>query len=269
MCTEQDYAAVNGTRLYYEISGAGDPLVLIHGNTLDTRCWDDQFAAFARHYRVIRYDMRGYGRSALPTTESYAPADDLMALLSYLEVGHAHILGLSRGGAVAIDFALAYPQATDTLILADAGLWKFDWQEFGEFSSQVRAAGVASGIEAARELWLAGALFAPAMSMPTVAERLKQMVTEYSGWHWVNKESLDLAESPQRERFGAIVSPTLVLVGEQDLPDFHAIAGAILSGVPHATRLVLAGVGHLSNMEDPLRFNQAVLDFLAETKREH
>lgn len=269
MQTEHGYAPVNGTRLYYEICGAGDPLVLIHGNTLDTRCWDDQFAVFARHYRVIRYDMRGYGQSALPTSESYTPADDLMALLSWLDIGHAHILGLSRGGAVAIDFALAFAQATDTLILADTGLWRFDWQEFGEFSSRVRAAGMASGLDAAREQWLAGALFAPVMTMPAVAERLKQMVTDYSGWHWLHKESLDLMEPPQHERFDAIVAPTLVLVGEQDLPDFHAIAQLILDGVPDAKRLVLPGVGHLSNMEDPVRFNQAVLDFLAEKKREH
>jgi len=116
------FADVNGTRLYYEMAGSGPALVLIHGHTLDTRMWDDQFEPFARDYRVIRYDQRGYGKSAPPTAESYSPADDLMALLRYLGLSSAHILGQSRGGAGAIDFALTYPEATTTLIAVDAVL---------------------------------------------------------------------------------------------------------------------------------------------------
>lgn len=263
MQTVRDIAVVNGTRLYYELAGVGNPLVLIHGNTLDTRMWDDQFAAFARHYRVLRYDMRGYGGSALPSAAAHAPAEDLKALLSLLDLGHAHILGLSRGGAVAIDFALTYPASTDTLILADTGLWKFEWQEFGEFSSNVRSAAVTSGIEAARELWLAGSLFAPAMENSRLAARLQEMLAAYSGWHWLNNEALHLSESTQLERMHTIMAATLVLVGERDLQDFHRIADALVQAAPNAVKVLLPGVGHLSNMEDPLHFNEAVLDFLA------
>ena len=136
----QDLAHVNGTRLYYEMAGSGDPLVLIHGHTLDTRMWGDQFEPFARHYRVIRYDMRVYGKSALPTADSYAPADDLMALLRHLGLRSAHILGQSRGGAVAIDFALTYPEATATLIAVDAVLRRFQWKGFGKSLSEIHSA---------------------------------------------------------------------------------------------------------------------------------
>lgn len=263
MQTVRDIAVVNGTRLYYELAGVGNPLVLIHGNTLDTRMWDDQVAAFACHYRVIRYDMRGYGRSALPSAAPYAPADDLKALLSHLGLSHVHILGLSRGGAVAIDFALTYPESTDTLILADTGLWKFEWQEFGEFSSSVRSAAVTSGIEVARALWLAAPLFAPAMENPRLAARLKEMLAAYSGWHWLNNETLDLPESIQFERIHTILAATLIMVGERDIQDFHAIADALVQSVPNAVKVLLPGVGHLSNMEDPLHFNETVLHFLA------
>jgi 3-oxoadipate enol-lactonase len=266
MPTERDFAAVNGTRLYYEADGVGNPLVLIHGNTLDTRMWDDQFPAFARHYHVIRYDMRGYGQSALPSAEPYAPAQDLKALLAYLDLSHAHILGLSRGGAVGIDFALAYPELTDSLILADTGLWKFDWLEFGEFAANVRTAATTTGLEAARELWLSGSLFAPAMKKPHLAVRLKQMVTEYSGWHWFNDEALDLLAPPQIEQLHTIACPTLALVGERDLPDFHAIADAVVRAVPDAVKILLPGVGHLSNMEDPELFNRAALEFLVANR---
>ena len=93
MPTHTGFADVNGTRLYYELAGAGHPLVLIHGFTLDTRMWDDQFAVFAQEYQMLRYDLRGFGKSALPTGGSYAHTDDLKALLDSLHIAHASFLG--------------------------------------------------------------------------------------------------------------------------------------------------------------------------------
>ena len=264
MRTRQGTASVNGTDLYYEVMGEGHPLVLIHGNTLDVRMWEDQVGDFAATYQVIRYDMRGFGRSALPTAEVYAPADDLAALLSYLGIAHAHILGLSRGGIVAIDFALSYPQMTDALVVVDTALREFPWQAFGELTSAVRSAAATSGIDAAREIWKSGALFAAALEQPQVAARLAQMVADYSGWHWLNKEPLRLLEPPPTEQLHTIGAPTLVIVGERDMPEFHAIADLVHQRVPGATKVVMPGIGHMSNMEDPVRFNRLVLDFLAE-----
>lgn len=264
MPTHRGIANVNCTRLYYEMAGVGHPLVLIHGNTLDIRMWDDQFEPFARQYQVIRYDMRGYGRSSLPTGEPYAPADDLMALLRHLGLTQAHILGLSRGGLVAIDFALTYPEATDTLIVVDTGLRGFPLEAFETFVSHVRSAGMTSGIAAARQHWLAGALFAPALEQPQVAARLTQMVTDYSGWHWLNNETLRLLEPPPIQQLDTMNVPTLVIVGERDLPDFHAVAGVMHQRIPKASKVVMPGVGHMANMEDPARFNEIVLGFLAD-----
>jgi pimeloyl-ACP methyl ester carboxylesterase len=260
----QDHAEVNGTRLYYEMAGSGDSLVLIHGNTLDTRMWDDQFEPLARHYRVIRYDMRGYGKSALPTQESYAPADDLIALLHHLGLKAAHILGQSRGGSVAIDFALTYPGATDTLIVVDTVLRGFQWREFGASLSQVHAAGRTSGIEAARQRWLYDAMFAPALENPRVAPRLKQMVADYSGWLWINDDRIRLLDPPSIQQLDRISRPTLIIVGERDLADFHEIAETLHHRIPNACKVVMPGVGHMANMEDPQRFNEIVLGFLAD-----
>jgi pimeloyl-ACP methyl ester carboxylesterase len=184
MDTHNGFADINGTRLHYEVAGSGDPLVLIHGGTLDLRMWDDQFLPFARHYQVIRYDMRDYGQSALPTGESYAPADDLMALLHHLGLTHAHILGLSLGGFVAIDFALTYPEATDTLIVVDGGVRGGPFEAFGRTLAQVQSAAMTAGIEVANRQWLNASLFAPALENPPVALRLQQMVADYSGWHF-------------------------------------------------------------------------------------
>jgi pimeloyl-ACP methyl ester carboxylesterase len=224
--------------------------------------WDAQFEPFTCQYQVIRYDMRGFGQSDVPTQERYSPAEDLKALLSHLGIGHGHILGLSRGGAVAIDFALTYPGSTDTLIVADAGLWNFPWESLGETSSQVRNAASISDIGAARRCWLEGALFASALEHPALASRLAQMVEDYSGWHWINDEALDLLEPPPIEQLGNINAPTLIVVGGRDVPDFHKIADTLHRGIPNSSRVVLPGVGHMSNMEDPVRFNRTVLDFL-------
>ena len=256
-------AYVNGAQLHYQMAGQGPALVLIHGNTLDTRMWDDQVQAFAEQYRVIRYDMRGFGRSAPPTGEPYTPADDLAALLIYLGVEHAHILGLSLGGAVAIDFVHAYPQMTDALSLADAGLREFEWREYGEFSAAVRTAAIESGVESARRHWLDGALCAPALAQPQVAARLRQMVGDYSGWHWLNKDSWRPSEIAASEQLESVDAPALVIVGERDLVDFHQIADILHRSIPAASKAVVAGVGHMVNMEEPAQFNSLVLDFLA------
>ncbi len=260
---QQAFADVNGTRLYYAVAGSGHPLVLIHGFTLDTRMWDDQFDAFAERYRVIRYDARGFGKSAVPTGESYAPADDLRALLEHLGVESAHVLGLSMGGGLAIDFALTHPESTSSLIAVDSILGGYQWQEFGATLEAVFSAGRESGVEAAKDVWLNSPLFAPALEQPEVASRLKQIVGDYSGWHFVNQNPARGSDPPAIELLHEIEAPTLVIVGERDLPDFHAIADTLEQRVPNSQKVVLPDAGHMSNMESPDRLDEAVLGFLA------
>ncbi len=101
------FAEVNGTTLYYEVAGAGHPFVLLHGHLLDRRSWDDQFAVFAQRYRVIRYDQRGFGDSGLIMKGlAYSDRQDLYALLQFLGIESAYLMGVSGGGALAIDFTL-------------------------------------------------------------------------------------------------------------------------------------------------------------------
>lgn len=264
MKKQNGFAEVSGTRLYYEVAGSGRPLVLIHGFTLDTRTWDDQFETFAQHYQVIRYDVRGFGKSALPSDESYSYADDLKALIEYLGISHAYILGHSMGGMIAIDFALEYPRATDALIPADAALGGFQWQEFGESLGSVWSRARESGIQAAKELWMDLDLVKPDMIKPDVASRLSLMVSDYSGWHFVNNDPILELDPPAYQRLDEINTQTLIIVGEHDLPDFHTIAGILHEQIPEARKVVLPDVGHMSNMEAPDRFNEIVLGFLAD-----
>src|ERR1044072_826236 len=109
----QGMARVNGTSLYYETKGKGFPIVFVSGGgILDRRGWDEQFETFAKHYRVVRYDVRGIGKSARPQGP-FSHSEDLYALLSFLKIKRAHVAGLSVGGAIAIDFALEHPEVVD------------------------------------------------------------------------------------------------------------------------------------------------------------
>src|SRR5262249_28597395 len=114
--------------LYYEeIAGDGIPVVLIHGGQLDRRMWDDQFQVFAKEVRVIRYDVRGFGKSPA-ATKPYSDIDDLHQLLKFLNIKKAHLVGLSLGGRIAIDFTLEHPEMAASLTAVGPGLSGYeDW----------------------------------------------------------------------------------------------------------------------------------------------
>jgi len=243
MNKHEEIVDVNGTQIYCETMGEGEPLVLIHGNALDVRMWDDQFEHFAKEFKVIRYDLRGFGKSAPPTEEIYSHSDDLMPLLKYFGFTQAHLLGLSLGGAVAIDFALTYPDAVKKIIVADSGLSGYEWKEFGKFYGEVMSNGMNSGVEAARSHWMTAELFLPALEQPHTAERLKKIGMDYSGWHWTNTENVALVDPPSIEQLDSITAPTLVTIGERDIPEFQEIADILNNGIPNVSKVVIPGVG--------------------------
>src|SRR5215475_15365193 len=114
-------AEVNGTKLYYEVKGKGPAVVLIHGGLVDSRLWDDEMVPLSKHYLVVRYDLRAFGKSA-STTEPFSHIEDLRALLDFLKIDRATLVGLSLGGIIAADFALEYPEKISSLVLVGAGL---------------------------------------------------------------------------------------------------------------------------------------------------
>lgn len=263
MSGQHTMADVAGTRLAYEVVGSGPCLVLIHGFALDMRLWDDHIDALAQRYQVVRYDMRGFGRSALPAGP-YTPAADLKALLESLDVSPAAILGLSLGGGVALTFALLYPELTRALILVDAMIDGWGWSsEWNEQTGAVWTAGRTEGVAVAKERWLSLPLFRPALEHPTVARRLSQMVADYSGWHWHNRDPQQRLVPPPIERLSSMMAPTLVIVGERDVPDFRAMADTLERGISGSRKVIMPGVGHMASMEDPARFNTIVSQFLA------
>ena len=269
---ETGFAEVNGTKLYYEIAGSGDPIVLIHGWSFDTRCWNDQFAAFARDYRVLRYDLRGFGKSALPDTgQSYSHTDDLIALLDFLGLEKVHVLGHSFGGRIAIDFALNYPERTITLLLADAAMDVTGLElseELADWIGNTWQTGRESGIEQAKEIWIKGSPLAPAMQNPNAAKKVKQMIDDYSGWHWENNDPYVGITPYPPEKLSEINTPTLIIVGELNPQDYHVAADLQRKYIPHSTKVVLPEAGHALNIERPEQFNEIVLNFLSDVSKQ-
>ncbi len=266
-----DYAEVNGTRLYYEIIGSGQNLVLIHGFGTDRRQWKDQVEFFASKFRVICYDMRGFGKSEIPSANNYTHAEDLKSLLDHLSIKKAHILGHSFGGRVSIAFAILYPEMTLSMIGADPALEGFypddpESKEIFDWIDNVWTTGSKSGVKAAKELWLQFSPMDLALKNPEVSRSFKQMLKDYSGWHWINEDTYQPLTPPAVEQLEKIKAPTLLLIGELNPSLFHAAADIMIEKISNCDMEYISGTAHMLNMEDPEQFNSKLLKFLQKVK---
>ncbi len=264
------YAEVNGTRLYYELAGTGDAVVLIHGFGADSRYWQAQFDALAEKYQVVRYDLRGFGKSALPGTEPYTHADDLKALLDYLGITQAHLIGHSFGGENAINFALAYPAATRSLILVDndvqgaEGLPPSTPEEDAAWAVIFAALEKGDRRAAAEAVLDLHPLFVVARTMPTARDLQVAMFADYSWWHLTGGEDPVLPpKTPAAVRLGEIKAPTLVIIGELDNAYQHKMVEITVAGISGAQKVVMPGLDHSPFVEEPAGFNQLLFAFLA------
>lgn len=261
---EIGFAAINDTRFHFEQAGSGVPLIFLHGLGLNLHMWNEQFATFAAHYRVIRYDLRGFGLSLPSNPDAFSHAEDLKALLDYFGIERAHVLGLSLGGRIALDFSLMYPGALERLVLVDPALgghrFSEDWLDL---MTPIMQRGKTGDIAAAKHLWLSHPLFAPVRAKARSRQQFEQMVVSDPGWHWLNQGIEQPLSPPAAKRLQEINAPTLVVIGEHDLPDFHVIAELLNTNIPLAQKIDLMGAGHMTNMEVPEQFNQIVLEFLS------
>jgi pimeloyl-ACP methyl ester carboxylesterase len=252
----------DGGWLQYATAGDGDPVVFIHGFGLDLRMWEPQWPVFAQRYRAIRYDLRGFGGSSVPEG-AYSHVDDLLALLDFLKAGPVHLVGLSLGGRVALRVAAEDPKAVRSLTLADPALdghiWTADWSRRWRAMTDAAKKG---DLSQAKRLWQEHILFDPAKEHPKVAAALCAMIERYSGWHLVHRDPGTAQEPAVAQILPRISIPSLVVVGELDLPDFQSIARRLAQELPLSELRTIPGAGHMSNMEAPREFNELALEFL-------
>ncbi len=268
--TETGFAEVNGTRLYYEVAGTGDPIVLIHGNFGDRRYYYDQFDALAGLHRVVRYDLRGYGMSAPPQeSEPYSDYEDLAALMAHLDIESAHIAGFSLGSAIAVDFCLAFPDRCRSLIAIGPWFNGYDSplaQTLFEGFGTIAAAAVDGGREAALEQLLAATWWYPEQVPPRAFERVKAIWSDYAFWHFRNPDPRRFLAPPAAGRLKQITAPTLIVTAEYDLDACRAVADQMDAEIPDSTVLDLAGTTHFMFIEQPGEVNGAMVAFLAEAE---
>jgi 3-oxoadipate enol-lactonase len=258
-------AEVNGTRLSYEMMGSGTTVVLIHGGLVDSRMWDDQFRPLAKRHRVIRYDLRGFGKSDFPTGP-YSNVEDLYALLKFLKVEKAALVGLSLGGMIATDFALEHPQMAESLILVSSSLRGYQ-SPGNEKTIAVNKAAEEQGMDSAIALWLEHPFFATAQSNASYQRRMRRMLTDnfrYWGPWGPELKAVVVAwpAPPSLERLSEIHVPTLIVVGDKDASNIQAIAEVLRTKITGAQKMVVHNVSHHLNMEKPKEFNRLVLNFL-------
>jgi 3-oxoadipate enol-lactonase len=257
--------ALPGARVVYEVTGHGPAVVLAHGFGLDMRMWDPQVAHLAERFRVVRYDCRGFGSSGpLDPAVPYTHAGDLIALLDHLAIADAVLAGLSFGGRVVLQAALAAPARVRGLALLDAVLDGVPWDRpsadaLDEVARQVQAGGVLAG----RAAWLAHPLFAAARERPDIASRLAAMVAGYPGQHWLGQDPHSEAPPPI-DALADVTAPTLVLAGERDVPGFLEMSAVLARRIPGAEYRVVAGAGHMVNLEQPAAVNELLTRFLDE-----
>lgn len=277
------YAYTNGIVTFYEDArpqGRTDvpTVVLIHGATTSLRLWDEQVPPLMKAgFRVIRYDVRGHGRSLVPPSGYSFPtyAADLTDLLDRLNVDRpitealgvdqVHLVGLSMGGGIALQWALLHPERTRSLVLVDSALPGFGYSE--EFASHVQAlveAARQQGPRAALEqVWLRHPIFDGVRRFPDRFALLREMVLSHPG-----ADLLAEAEEapPILDHLSEINAPVLVVVGEMDLPDFQLIAQVLAANLPRARLEVMRDCGHIPPLERPEEFNRLLISFLQEVE---
>jgi 3-oxoadipate enol-lactonase len=244
--------------LAFETRGEGIPLVFIHGFSFDMRTWDAQVEVLSRYFRVVRYDLRGFGSSSMPAGP-YSHVQDLRALIEFLSLSAPVLIGLSLGANIALSCALDHPHAIEGLVLASSGLPGFAWSEIRP-PDAAAALARSQGVEAARQFWLNHRLFAAVRRSPTTFARVRRMIEEYSGWHWSNVNPS--AQAEVIHRLSECVTPTLVMSGDLDVLGYRQIAAKLSRDIPSATLLTFPDAGHVINEEDPAGFSAAVLQFV-------
>jgi len=258
------FVEVEGSKLYFEECGSGpEAVVLIHDGIVHSAVWDDVWPEFCKKFHTIRYDRRGYGRTP-PSTTWYTEVEDLAALLRQRKVSRAVLVGSSHGGELSIDFGLQYPKVVEQLVLVGAVVNGMPYSDHflnrGMANSQpFEKNDVAGGLANwAKDKYL----LAPGHD--AAQKRLLALLT--ANPQDMTHNDYFRPTMPAIGRLHEIRVPTLILVGDADIPDVHAHAGAIEAGISGSKRVVISDAGHLMYLEKPEQFSRLVIGFIESNR---
>ncbi|MFH1279186.1 MAG: alpha/beta hydrolase [Candidatus Eisenbacteria bacterium] len=252
----------------YETAGEGEPIVFIHGSTLDMRAWTPQWRVFGRAARVIRYDLRGHGESSSPKTPYSAENYDLQlrTLLDALRISRATLVGHSFGASIALQFALQRPTRVSALVLANPSVWGAPIPEGSLYAGREHPRfdpGVVYDPRDAKEAlksWLDFGVFEATKRNETAYYTVESIVLSHKGGPW--GENARVALPDIYERLGEIRVPTLIISGEEEDPYYRETARGAGERIAGARVVTFSGSGHATPLEKGADFNRRVLDFL-------
>jgi len=269
--SKSGFIPVNGGRLYYEESGEGPPLVLIHAGVANLRQWDPHILAFAERYRVIRYDTRGWGRSESEHVE-FSNHGDLEQVLDYLGVPATHLLGTSRSGGIALNFSVTHPERVTSLTVVASGAGEPDLPAQALAPSEALDKATEEALEAKDWTRLADLETAFWGDGPGQPEGRLDTSARASMHDWIlttyaaeKEEGIpQRLDPPADERLDRLTMPLLVVIGALDEAYTNASGRMLADAVPGARFEVFEGAAHMLNLEQPERFTRLVLDFLRD-----
>jgi pimeloyl-ACP methyl ester carboxylesterase len=268
--TKKGYLDLGDGQLYYETNGEGMPLILSHAAFLDSGMFDALWKPLAKQFRVIRYDMRGYGKSS-PVNGPVSQREDLDRLLNHLGVTSAHLVGSSNGGLISLDLTLEQPERVASLTLVDAPpsgfvpqgapprymLEMFDAMQHGD-------------IELASELqiriWLDGQYREPGevdSKLRNRALEMNRIPVSQNTFFITEAQPLNPLDPPAIARLESVSCPTLIVAGSLEHPEILRIADEMAKRIPNARKAIIEGSGHVPSYEQPEAFLRLLLDFLA------
>jgi 3-oxoadipate enol-lactonase len=254
--------------LYAEVAGEGPAVVLVHEGICDSRMWDREWQEWSPSFRLLRVDLRGFGNSPLEPGP-FAQARDLIEALEAHGMERAALVGVSLGGRVALEVALARPDLVSALVLVAPGLPGHEWSQelrdaWAEEEAAFEAGDLDAAVEASLRTWVDGPRRRPEDVDPQVRARVGEMQRRAYELAVGVEDEEELLVDDLAQKLGEIQVPTLVLVGEEDQPDMHAIAERLEREIPGARRATIAATAHVPSLERPREFDELVLPFLQE-----
>lgn len=266
---ERGYVTMShGGRMYYEAEGEGEPILFLHGHTLDMRMWEPQLEAFKHDYRVIRVDFCGYGHSSdQEEGVQFTYVDDVVTLLDSLRLDRVHLVGLSMGSFVASEMVALHSDRLITALLASGNIRKRKGpsEPMDSIESAARDAEIAAireqGVDNWKHDWIEQLITGGGSNSESIRESLTQQVMDWNGWQLLHKEARlyygyeawDSLKARQPEL------PVLILSGEQE----HKGKNPMLPYLPNGRQVIIPDCGHMSNMERPEEFNAHLRELLS------
>lgn len=259
------WADAEGTRLAFDTTGKGPPIIFLHAGIADRRMWDPQVTALAERHQCVAFDLRGFGESAIGAA-GFSRREDVAAVADAAGIGTADLVGCSIGGGIALDFAIERPERVRRLVLVGVTPLGFDAPDpaLDELMSAAEEAHRAGDREAAADIevraWVDGTRRPAGTAPGWLRDKARDWIlSTYGVTGWELSRQLD---PPAMQRLDEVVAPTLVVVGSDDADGVQAGCEATAAGIANATLIHIEGTAHLPNLEQPDRFTRELSRFL-------